>query len=77
MFKSSNLEFVENKGENTLFNGNTVVETCIFGIKATPREGGKPTIGRGRSMVVYVRSKESPTGWASIREMIQAAPDEK
>ncbi len=36
-----------------------------------------PTISRGRAMVVYVRYKDSPTGWASIREMAQAAPDEK
>jgi hypothetical protein len=25
-------------------------------------------------MVVYVKSKESPTGWQSVREMAQAAP---
>jgi len=36
-----------------------------------------PTISRGRAMVVYVRYKDSPTGWASIREMAQTAPDEK
>jgi hypothetical protein len=26
-------------------------------------------------MVVYMRYKESPTGWASIRELIQPATD--
>jgi hypothetical protein len=27
----------------------------------------------GRSMVVYVRYPKSPTGWASIREIVQPA----
>jgi hypothetical protein len=26
-------------------------------------------------MVTYIKYKDSPTGWASIREMAQAAPD--
>jgi hypothetical protein len=30
---------------------------------------------RGRTQVVYVRYKRSPTGWASIREIIQPATD--
>jgi hypothetical protein len=30
---------------------------------------------KGRAMVVSVRYKKSPTGWASIREMIQPASD--
>lgn len=76
MFRTSKLEFIENKIESTLFNGETAVETSIFAFKITPKNGGKPTFQRGRSMVVYIRYKESPTGWASIREMAQAAPDE-
>jgi hypothetical protein len=43
-------------------------------IKAIPKAGGPPVISRGRAMVVYVRSADSPTGWASLREMAQAAP---
>jgi len=75
MFKSQKMEFVENKVESTLFIGNTAVQTVIFAFKITPKNGGKPTIGRGRSMVVYERSSQSPTGWLSVREMAQAAPD--
>lgn len=76
MFRSSKLEFVENNIESTLFYGEMAVETCIFKIKITPKNGDKPTFSRGRSMVMYVHDKQSPTGWLSIREMVQAAPDE-
>jgi ketosteroid isomerase-like protein len=73
-FKSVKMEFVGNQIESTVFNGNTAIETSIFTFKVTPKNGGKPTLQKGRSMVVYVRYKDSPTGWASIREMAQAAP---
>jgi ketosteroid isomerase-like protein len=76
-FKSSRFEFVENKIESTVFNGETAIETSIFSIKVTPKNGGQPTFGRGRSMVVYVRYNDSPFGWVSLREMAQAAPDEQ
>ncbi|GLU57320.1 YybH family protein [Dyadobacter frigoris] len=76
-FKTTKLEFVENKIENTLFNGDTAVETSIFTIKVTPKNGSQISYSRGRAMVIYIRYKDSPTGWASIREMVQAAPDEK
>ena len=68
------MEFVGNKIESTVFNGSTAIETSIFTFKVTPKNGGTPTISSGRSMVVYVKYKDSPTGWASIREMAQAAP---
>ena len=73
-FRNVKMEFVEHRLESMVFLGDTAVETSIFAIKTTPRKGGSPTIGRGRAMVVYVKSKESPTGWQSIREMAQAAP---
>jgi len=76
-FKSSKFEFVENKIESTVFNGETAVETGIFTIKVTPKNGGQSTYAHGRSMVVYVRYNDSPFGWVSIREMVQAAPDEQ
>jgi len=76
-FKNSKIEFVENKVESTVFTGETAVQTVIFAIRSTPKNGGKPTIARGRSMVIYVRDKDSPTGWLSLREMTQAAPDQK
>ena len=70
-----NLEFVANQVESLLIEGNTAVEQTLFAIKGTPKGGGEPFVFKGRAMVVYVRYKESPTGWASIREMIQPATD--
>jgi ketosteroid isomerase-like protein len=67
------LEFVENNVESLLIEGDTAIEQTVFTIKATPRDGGQPSLFHGRTMVVYVRYKESPTGWASIRELIQPA----
>jgi ketosteroid isomerase-like protein len=67
------LEFVENNVESLLIEGDTAIEQTVFAIKATPLAGGQPSVFRGRTMVVYVRYKESPTGWASIRELIQPA----
>ena len=74
MFKTNKVEFVENRVENTVFSGGTAVQTVIFGLKLTPKNGGKSSVLRGRSMVVYVRDPHSPTGWYSLREMTQAAP---
>ncbi|WPV00804.1 nuclear transport factor 2 family protein [Mucilaginibacter sp. cycad4] len=77
MFRTSKMELIQNQVESTAFNGNTIIETCIFAFRATPVNGGKSTIGRGRSMTVFVRYKDSPYGWVSIREMAQAAPDDQ
>nr|WP_262918269.1 nuclear transport factor 2 family protein [Mucilaginibacter straminoryzae] len=73
---NSHVEFIENKVESTFFNKGTAVQTSIFTIRNTPKSGGKPTIGRGRSMVVYVKDSSSPTGWLSVREIVQEAPPE-
>jgi ketosteroid isomerase-like protein len=69
------LEFVENHVESLLIEGDTAVEQTLFAIKGTPKEGGEPFLFKGRAMVVYIRYKNCPTGWASIREMIQPATD--
>lgn len=73
-FQKSKIEFIENTVESTIFNGETAIQTVIFAIKTTPKGRGKPQISRGRSMVVYIRDKSSPTGWLSLREMAQEAP---
>lgn len=73
-FKQSKVEFVENTVENTCFVGNVAIQTVIFAIKATPKNGGAPSIARGRSMVIYVQDKSSPTGWLTLREIAQEAP---
>jgi ketosteroid isomerase-like protein len=74
MFSYAKTEFIENKIESTVFNGDAVVETSIFAIRSIPKNGDSARVFRGRSMVVYVRYKDSPTGWASLREMTQEAP---
>ena len=71
MFSYAKTEFIENNIESTVFNGDAVVETSIFAMRLIPKNGDSAHVFRGRSMVVYVRYKDSPTGWASLREMTQ------
>ena len=73
-FQTSKVEFIENTVENTAFIGNLAIQTVIFSIKTTPKNGGKPGTGRGRSMVIYVQDESSPTGWLTFREIAQEAP---
>lgn len=70
------LEFAENKIESLYINGDTAVEQTLFTIKGIPKDKGSPFVFKGRSMIVYVRYKASPTGWATLREMIQPATNE-
>ena len=72
-FKSVRLVFEDNRVESTLFVGDTAVEVSAFTIRVTPKDGGAPSTEKGRAMVVYVRSAKSPTGWLSMRELIQQA----
>jgi ketosteroid isomerase-like protein len=73
-FQNSKVEFIESTVENTEFVENIAIQTSIFSIKTTPKDGGKPSIGRGRSMVIYIQDKSSPTGWLTLREFVQEAP---
>jgi len=73
-FQNSKVEFIESTVENTKFVGNIAIQTSIFSIKTTPKDGGKPSEGRGRSMVIYIQDKTSPTGWLTLREFVQEAP---
>jgi ketosteroid isomerase-like protein len=68
------LHFDESRIDSLFFQGKTAVEVSTFVIRGTPKAGGSPFIAKGRSMVVYVRYAKSPTGWASIREIIQNEP---
>jgi len=67
------LDFIQHRVESLAVYGDSAVEQTVFTIKGTPRDGGAPFIFRGRAMVVYLRYKKSPTGWASTREIIQPA----
>jgi ketosteroid isomerase-like protein len=73
-FQTSNVQFTENTVENTEFVGNIAIQTSIFAITTTPKKGGKSSTGRGRSMVIYIQDKSSPTGWLTLREFVQEAP---
>jgi ketosteroid isomerase-like protein len=73
-FQSTQVAFKENHVENTIFLGDSAVEISTFTIQGTPKTGGAPFLFKGRAMVVYVRYKQSPTGWASIREVVQPTP---
>jgi ketosteroid isomerase-like protein len=53
-FKTAKVEFVENTVENTEFFGQLAIQTVIFTIRTTSKNGGQPSTGRGRSMVIYV-----------------------
>jgi len=75
LFNYANVEFIQNDIESTIFNGNTVVETSIYDIRLVPKNGDSTSVIHGRSMVAYIRYKDSPTGWASLREMTQEAPE--
>jgi ketosteroid isomerase-like protein len=68
-----NLTWKENQVRSILIQGDTAIELTDFTIEGTPKQRGDPFIFKGRSMIVYVRYKPSPTGWASIREVIQPA----
>ncbi|MBX3241812.1 MAG: nuclear transport factor 2 family protein [Chitinophagaceae bacterium] len=72
-FQNGKVEFLE----NTEFFGKIAIQTVIFSIKTTPRNGGTPSTGRGRSMVIYVQDESSPTGWLTVREIAQEAPPEQ
>jgi len=73
-FQNSKVEFIENTVENTEFVGKIAIQTSIFSIKTTPKDGGKSSVGRGRSMVIYIQDKNSPTGSLTLREFVQEAP---
>ncbi len=74
-FAANSLSFTTSHVDNVFFQGDTAVETSTFAITGTPKGGGRPFVFKGRSMVVYIRSQRSPSGWASIRELIQPATD--
>lgn len=71
-FAAVQLRWLENNVESLVFHKNTAVEMTAFTIEVTPKNGGQAFTTKGRAMIVYIKSKESPTGWASLRELVQA-----
>ncbi len=75
-FRAFRLEFVEHDVESLVFHGDSAIEMTRFAVRGAPKTPeGKPFLFRGRAMVVYVRYAASPTGWASIREVVQPATE--
>ena len=71
--RNFDLEFLTNDVESILVKDNIAIEQTKFSIKGTPKTGDEPFIFKGRTMVIYIRYDKSPTGWATIREIIQPA----
>jgi ketosteroid isomerase-like protein len=70
-FSYAKLTWLENNVESLIFQDKTAIEMTTFTIEGKPKDGSKPFIFKGRAMIVYVKSKKSPTGWVSIREIVQ------
>ncbi len=73
-FAAVSIEFVSNDVESLIVHGDTAIEQTRFAVRVTPKAGGAPSIFRGRAQIVYVRSPKSPSGWASLRELVQPMP---
>lgn len=67
------LTFVENDVESIFIQGDLAIEQSSFSIRGTPKGDLPAFVFSGRTMVTYIRYADSPTGWATIREMIQPA----
>lgn len=67
------LAFIKNEVESLLIEGNIAIEQTKFSIQGTPKNGGDAFVFSGRTLVTYIKSEESPSGWATIREIIQPA----
>jgi hypothetical protein len=40
-------------------------------VKGTPKKSGPPFLFKGQTMLILVRYDKSPTGWATLREIVQ------
>lgn len=67
------LEFVANDVESILIRDDIAIEQTKFTIKGTSKSKDEAFLFSGRTMVTYVKYDASPTGWATIREIIQVA----
>lgn len=72
-FKDYDLVIMENHIEHLLIQGDVAIEQSLFSIRVVPKDGGTPFVYKGRTMITYTRHIESPTGWATLREIIQSA----
>jgi ketosteroid isomerase-like protein len=74
-FENYSLEFLQNDVEILSIHGDIATEQILFSVKGTPKRGGAPFLFKGRTMLILVRYDKSPTGWATLREIVQPAPE--
>ena len=70
-FSLVKLKWLKNDVESLIFQDNTAIEMTVYTIEITPNDGNKPFTSTGRAMIIYIRSNQSPSGWVSLRELIQ------
>jgi len=68
------VSFGEGKVESLIINGSTAILQSRFILKGKVKETGEEWEYKGRTMVISVKYDQSPTGWATIREIVQPAP---
>lgn len=73
-FENYRLEFLQNDVEILSIHGDIATEQILFSVKGTPKKNGAPFLFRGRTMLILVRYDKSPTGWATLREIVQPTP---
>ena len=76
-FENYTLEFLQNDVELLSIHGDIATEQILFSVKGTPKRGGAPFLFKGRTMLILVRYDKSPTGWVTLREIVQPAPEGK
>lgn len=66
------LEFLDEKTtEKFMYQGDLVIQQMRFALRLIPKNGDDPFVFRGRTLLVLQRYDESPTGWATLHEIIQ------
>ena len=74
-FQNYSLQFLQNDVEILSIHGDIATEQILLSVKGTPKKNGSPFLFKGRSMLILVRYDKSPTGWATLREIVQPAPE--
>ncbi|NAS11145.1 nuclear transport factor 2 family protein [Poritiphilus flavus] len=70
--ESFDLEFLDEKvTEKFIYKNDLVIKQMLFALRLIPKNGDEPFVFRGRTLLILERSDESPTGWATIHEIIQ------
>ncbi|MEO9868953.1 hypothetical protein [Ekhidna sp.] len=70
---NNEVHFEESEIESRLINDNTSILQTKFKLFGKVKSTGEEWSYEGRTMVVSVKYDKSPTGWATIREIVQPA----